>query len=306
MSWRQASRNSTLVGLCIAMLSVAVSACTTVSPATSGKVVVVAAERQWGSIISAIGGSSVAVTNVISSPAIDPHAYEPSPRDANAVAVANYVVLNGLGYDSWMTRLIAASGHGSIVANVGERLHLDLGVNPHRWYSPTDVVAMTRVIEHDLSQIRPNLAPVFHQRAITFRTVTLADYNAERSWIRSAAAGISIGASESMFSLLMDDLHLHVATPESFLFSVSEGGEPTAHDLSLINHDLKSHAISLYLENVQNVTPAVAFQVALARSLTPPIPVVQMTETPPRNQSFAEWQTTQLHALRTALTKDLP
>lgn len=305
MRWRRGGKSHTLCGLTLATVAVLGSACTTVAPSTSGAIVVVAAERQWGSIISAIGGKDVNVTNVISSPTIDPHGYEPSPRDANAVAVANYVVLNGLGYDSWMTRLIAASGHEPLVANVGERLQLGLGANPHRWYSPSDVEAMTRIIDHDLSQIRPNLASVFHQRAVAFRTVTLADYNAQRSWIRTNAAGMNIGASESMFSLLMDDLHLHVATPQRFLFSVSEGGEPTAHDLSLINRDLRRHAISLYLENVQNVTPAVAFQVALARSLTPPIPVVQMTETPPRNQSFAEWQAGQLHALRNALTKEL-
>jgi zinc/manganese transport system substrate-binding protein len=90
------------------------------------------------------------------------------------------------------------------------------------------------------------------------------------------------------------------------LLSVSEGGEPTARDLSAINASITSGAISLYLENTQNITPAVAAQVDLARSMTPPIPIVEMTETPPRSQTFAEWQTAQLTELVAALKKVRP
>jgi len=280
--------------------------CTTVAPRTTGKIEVVAAERQWGSIVQAIGGNAVEVTNVISSPTIDPHAYEPSPRDANAIARANYVVENGLGYDSWTRRLVAASGNSALVLDIGEHLHLSLGANPHRWYSPTDVVTITKAIDHDLSELRPALTEEFHRRAVRFRQVSLARFNAERAWIRANASGISVGASESMFSLLVDDLHLHLATPERFLLSVSEGGEPTARDLSAINASITSRAISLYLENTQNITPAVAAQVDLARSMTPPIPIVEMTETPPRSQTFAEWQTAQLTELVTAVKKERP
>jgi len=296
---------SRVVGLMMAAALLA-AGCTTVAPHSTGKIEVVAAERQWGSIVQAIGGSAVEVTNVISSPTIDPHAYEPSPRDANAIAQANYVVENGLGYDSWLTRLVAAAGSGALVMNVGDRLHLSLGANPHWWYSPTNVVAITREIEQDLSQLRPALADEFHRRAVHFRTISLARFNAERLWIQAHGAGISVGASESMFSLLLSDLHLHLATPERFLLSVSEGGEPTAHDLSVINASIKTRAISLYLENTQNVTPAVARQVALAQVATPLIPIVKMTETPPERQTFAEWQTTQLTELTAALKKELP
>ena len=291
-----------LVCLCGLMLT----GCTTVHPSSSGPVSVVAAERQWGSIVAAIGGSEVRVVNLISSPTIDPHAFESSPADANAIAVANYVVENGLGYDPWISRLVAASGQHPLVANVGQRLGRSIGENPHRWYDPRDVEKMIGEIANDLSQLRPALTAQFHQNALRYRTITLASYHSKISWIRRHMAGTAVGASESMFSPLVAALGLNLVTPERFLVAVSQGGEPTAGDLSTITAQLATHGIVLYCENIQNITPAVAAQVRAANSAVPPIAVVTMTETPPTEQSFATWQTEQLGRLEAALIRSKP
>jgi len=280
--------------------------CTTVHPATGGPVSVVAAERQWGSIVSVIGGSEVRVVNLISNPTIDPHSFEPSPRDANAIAVANYVVENGLGYDPWISRLVGASGQHPLVMNVGDRLGLSVGQNPHRWYDPGDVDQIIGEIASDLSQLRPALASQFHRNAVRYKTVTLASYHSKISWISTHMAGTAVGASESMVSPLFAALDLNLATPERFLVAVSQGGEPTAGDLSTITTQIATHAIVLYCENIQNITPAVAAQVRAANAAVPPVPVVTMTETPTEHQSFATWQTEQLGRLEAALVRSKP
>src|SRR3954467_2386525 len=111
---------------------------------------VVAAENFWGSIASQLGGSRVRVTSVITSPSTDPHDYEPTAADARTVAGARMVIVNGIGYDPWAQKLIAANPvSGRVVLNVGDLVGIKPGNNPHRWYSPTDVQLMINGIVQD-------------------------------------------------------------------------------------------------------------------------------------------------------------
>src|SRR4029077_10795194 len=82
---------------------------------------VVAAENFWGSIAAQLGGDRVHVTSVITNPATDPHAYEPTAVDARTLAGAQLAIVNGIGYDPWADKLLAANPvHGRIVLNVGD------------------------------------------------------------------------------------------------------------------------------------------------------------------------------------------
>ena len=76
---------------------------------SSGKLEVVAAEDFWGSIAEQLGGARVEVTNIITNPAADPHDYEPSAEDARTMAGAQFAIVNGIGYDSWASKLLAAN-----------------------------------------------------------------------------------------------------------------------------------------------------------------------------------------------------
>ena len=67
---------------------------------------VVAAEDFWGSIAKQVGGSYVSVTSIITDPNADPHSYEPTAQDARTVAEAQYVIVNGAGYDQWAENLL--------------------------------------------------------------------------------------------------------------------------------------------------------------------------------------------------------
>src|SRR5205823_3091812 len=92
-----------------------------------GSIQVVAAENFWGSIAAQLGGKRVEVTSVITSPATDPHDYEPSAVDARTMAGAKLVLVNGVGYDTWARRLVDANPvHDRIVLTVGDLV----GVKP--------------------------------------------------------------------------------------------------------------------------------------------------------------------------------
>ena len=125
-------------------------------PAGSSRVIqVAAAENFWGSIAAQLGGRHVHVVSIITNPNTDPHSYEPTAVDARIIAGARLVIENGIGYDPWAARLLAADQGQQTVLNVGDALGVPDGGNPHRWYSPADVRAVIRLLAADYSQARP-------------------------------------------------------------------------------------------------------------------------------------------------------
>ena len=76
--------------------------------ASSDKVDVVASTNVWGSVAQAIGGDKVNVHSIIDSPDQDPHDYEATAQDKLKISRADLVVLNGGGYDPFMSE--AAEG----------------------------------------------------------------------------------------------------------------------------------------------------------------------------------------------------
>jgi zinc/manganese transport system substrate-binding protein len=264
---------------------------------------VVVAENMWGSLAAQLVGREGDVTIIVSSPNADPHDYEPTAADARSLAGANLVLVNGIGYDPWASKLIAANPvDGRVVLDVGKLLGLSSGANPHRWYSPQDVQRVIRATAGDYKRIEPGAAAYFDERETKLETSGLARYRRLIATIRKRYRGVPVGASESIVQPLAQALGLKLVTPPSFLRAISEGTEPTAGNRTTIDRQLARKQIAVWIVNTQNSTPDVARITAAARKRG--IPVVSVTETPvPASASFQSWQTRQLRALAVALAK---
>lgn len=267
------------------------------------KIAVVAAENVWGSIAAQLGGERVSVKSIIAGPDADPHDYEPTAADARALASAQYVVENGVGYDPWVAKLIAANpAPGRLVLNVGGLVGVKEGGNPHRWYSPDDVHRVIEQISADYKRIDPGDSAYFDQQKQDYETHGLARYNQLIADIKSKYSGTSIGASESVVTPLAEGLGLRMATPESFLNAISEGTDPTAADKITADKQIEMRQIKIFLFNSQNSTPDVAALVTAAKKQG--IPVVMVTETlVPATAGFQDWQADQLEGIQQALSK---
>src|SRR5438874_5541547 len=137
----------------------------------NGVLQVVAAENFWGSIASQLGGSKVHLTSVITSPATDPHDYEPTAADARTIAGAQMVIENGIGYDPWAQKLVAANPvSGRVVLDVGDLVGIKPGGNPHRWYSPADVQRVITAIVHDYTRLDSRDSGYFKQQETMLET----------------------------------------------------------------------------------------------------------------------------------------
>lgn len=269
--------------------------------ASGAPIEVAASTNVWASILSQLGGSHVRASAIISNPQTDPHAYEPTPADGRTIARSRVFVQNGVGYDPWAARSLAASPEEDrAVIDVGKLVGVPEGGNPHRWYSPADVTRVIAAISAALKRADPAHADYFDSRRQTFETVDLAQYHRLISDIKSRYAGTAVGASESIFEPLAEALDLKLATPAGFLHAISEGAEPSAADKAASEAQLSRRAVKAYVYNSQNATPDVAAQLASARKAG--VPVVAVTETlNPPEASFQQWQVSQLSALQAAL-----
>jgi zinc/manganese transport system substrate-binding protein len=299
------ARPTTLL-LATALLAAGVAACCggasgPAAPGPGGKLEVVAVENFWGSLAAQVGGDRVHVTSIIANPSTDPHDYEPTAADGRTLASANVVIVNGIGYDPWADKLLAANPvSGRIEVRVGDVVGLRPGDNPHRWYSPADVERVIRRITSDYERAAPGDAAYFAAQARRLEATGLRRYHALIAAIRSKYAGTPVGASESIFAPLAADLGLKLITPPGFLKATSEGSDPTASDTSTAHDQITGRKVKVWVYNSQNATPDIKRLNEQARANRIPVATVTETLTPP-GASFQQWQVGELERLQAAL-----
>jgi len=69
-------------------------------------------------------------------PNSDAHVFEPGPADGRRLARADLVIVNGLGFEGWIDRLVKVSGYGGpvVVASAGVKPHgFGRYPDPHAW-----------------------------------------------------------------------------------------------------------------------------------------------------------------------------
>ena len=263
---------------------------------------VVAGENFWGSIAAQLGGSHVSVTSIVTNPNTDPHSYESSATDARAFATADYVILNGAGYDDWGQKLLSANPSSSRkVVTVADLLNKKAGDNPHFWYNPAWVDQVADKITSDYRALDPADAGYFTQQRTALRTA-LKPYHDAIAKIRSTSIGVAVGSTESIFVYMAQALGLNLTSPPEFMQAISEGTDPPAQTVAQFQDQISHRQIKVLVYNSQTSTSITDNLKQLATQNG--IPVVGISETiEPTTASFQDWQTKQLNSLQAALSR---
>ncbi len=253
----------------------------------------------YADIISQIGGRYVSVVGIISNPATDPHSYESSTRDAAAIATADLVVQNGLGYDSFMAKLEAASPRQArAVIDVGAALGYKEGDNPHLWYSPTAMPRVAALIAAELARRDPAHRPAYAANLRAFNRA-LAPWISGLARLRARFRGAPVAVTEPVLGYTLQAAGLDVRTPSSFQLAVQEGTDPAPQDVQAQQSLLTQHKVRALIYNQQAVEPLTVKLLDLAR--THHIPIVGVYETMPRSKTYQSWMLAELVALDRAL-----
>ncbi|SOD74220.1 zinc/manganese transport system substrate-binding protein [Jatrophihabitans sp. GAS493] len=270
--------------------------------AGSGALRVVAAENFWGDITSQLGGTAVSVTSILSDPNTDPHEYESSAKNAAAVARAALVITNGVGYDSFMQKLMKASPSGSrhvvnvedVVKPAGEN------PNPHLWYQPGYVLRAATAIEAELAELVPAQASTFKVNLARFAAAERSQVVDVIDQIKAKYQGEAIAYTERVPGYLIEAAGLTLGVPATFAQSIEDGNDPSPGDERSFESALTDHRVKVLLYNAQVTSPATERLRALAKSNA--VPVLAVTETlPPGARNFQTWQGSQARALLEAL-----
>src|SRR3989449_2778643 len=269
----------------------------------SSKVVqVVAGENFWGSLASELGGTHVKVLSIVSDPNADPHQYESSSANAQAVANANLVIVNGAGYDDWLLRLLSASNNpAQTVLNVQKLIGQPVATNPHFWYSPYYVNDTVKAMYKDLVSIDSGNAAYYKQQYANLNA-SLGVYNARIHKIAQQFSGAPIAATEDIFVYLANATKLTLVSPPEFMQAVAEGNDPPAQSIAQFQWLLQggNSSVRVLIYNRQTLTPLTQQIKSLAAQNQ--IPTVGVTETvQPPDVPFQDWMNAQLIALQNAL-----
>jgi zinc/manganese transport system substrate-binding protein len=286
------------------MILVAVAAAGCSSSATTGPddrgVKVVAAENFWGDIASQIGGAGASVTSIITDPTSDPHQFESDARDAAAVADARLVIVNGAGYDDFVSKLLSSTSHqGRVVLTVADLLHVGNNANPHLWYDLPRIPDVARAVESALAEAEPNDRSLFEANLATFlASLTPLDRIVET--IKTKYPNAPVAYTERVPGYLLAAAGLKIATPPGFAQAIEDGNEPSAGDTQSMDDLISNHRVRVLLYNAQATSAVTKHVQDLARAAG--VPVVAVTETMPKNEpTYQSWQQHQLEALLRAL-----
>jgi zinc/manganese transport system substrate-binding protein len=295
-----------LVGA-LAALALAVAGCssggsTADSPSSTAVINAVGAENEYANVLGQIGGRYVHVTSILDNPNTDPHTFEASVQVAQEVSSADLIVQNGVGYDSWITRIESAAPNAKRKVIVAQNL---LGLpdstpNPHLWYDPTTMPAVARAMAADLSALQPAHKAYFQANLAGFNTSLTPWLNAIAQF-KAAHPGITAATTEPVADYLLTAMGIKNLTPFTFQADIMNGTEPAPQDIALENGFFTKHTVKVFAYNQQVVS-------ALTRSIRENaikagVPIVGVYETMPTpGYDYQTWMLAEVNAVEKAIT----
>lgn len=271
-------------------------------PSFARSVQIIAAENFYGAVAKAIGGDNVEVKSILSRPDQDPHLFEVTPRTVQGLNQADLIVYNGLGYDTWMKRLLEARDHrrSTTVVCMGTLLGKKEGDNPHIWYDVNTMSVYATVLKDFLSKQDPA-----HQASYqaNYRVFMQGQQQLEEKiqQLKKRLSGVNVIATEPVFGEMAKALGL-IMHGQDFQISVMNGIDPTPRQVADFRTQLSQGQIAILFYNTQVSSPLVSQLLTLAKQHS--IQIIGVTETQPQNQTYQTWMRSILEQLLNFSEKD--
>lgn len=213
-----------------------------------------------------VGGEHVTVTAIVG-PDGDAHVYEPTPADAKAVTSADLVVVNGLGFEGWLERLIKAAGYQGLVAVASEGVapltldddehgeehasvgHHDHGmVDPHAWQSLANGRRYVTNIAEALKAVDPVHAAAYDANAAAFlEEIEALDREMHAAFAALPPERRRIVTSHDAFGYFAAAYGLEVIAPQG----VSTESEASAADVARLIRQIREAGIpAVFVETI--------------------------------------------------------
>jgi len=260
---------------CLAALSLILACCTQAAVAAPVRVVVSFSILE--DIVRRIGGGEVAVTSLIG-PDSDAHVFEPNPDQARLLAKAQLFVVNGLGFEGWLTRLTRSAQFGGVVVIATDRVapitmtepgETSPVPDPHAWQDPRNGIVYAENIAGALAAVDPSHAEAYRQRFQKYK----AELEALDRRVRVELGEIPADKRRVITS---HDAFAYYGKAYGITFLAAEGlstdSEPSAKSLAELIRQIRREGIkALFVENISD--PRLVEQLARDTGATPRPPL---------------------------------
>jgi zinc/manganese transport system substrate-binding protein len=181
------------------------------------------------------------------------HVYTPAPADARKVADARLLVINGLGLEGWLPRLVQSSGGKAIIVTASTNItprKLGADADPHAWQSVANARVYVANIRDAFAAAEPAGAEAYRANAEAY----LAKLDALDREVREAVAQIPIThrkviSTHNAFGYFAAAYGIEFLAP----LGVSTESEPSARDIAGIITQIRTAKIpAVFLENISD------------------------------------------------------
>jgi len=243
--------------LLIALAVVFLSACSGLnSPTQAGGLRVLATETFLGDIAQNVAGSRIRIETLLPVTA-DPHEFQPTPQDAIKIAESRVLIVNGLGYETWLTKTLENSGGLVVVASNGLNPNPDPSGDhpdgdPHMWMNPLNVVHYVENIRDGFTQADPAGKDIYSTNAEAY----IAQLKDLDEWVKNQVAQLP---PEKRLLVTNHDALGYFSMAYGFkvvgavIPSVTDEASPSAQQLAgLIDTIKSSRAPAIFLDIGEN------------------------------------------------------
>jgi zinc/manganese transport system substrate-binding protein len=209
-----------------------------------------------GDMVARIGGDRVEVTTIVG-PNADTHVYEPSPQDVKSLSASNVFVVNGLGFEGWMDRLVEATGYTGpvVVASAGVKTHSmdedgESVTDPHAWQSLSNGLIYVANIAAGLCAADAAGCAVYEANAAAYSDeIRALDAEVKAKIAEVPEAKRKVITTHDAFGYFGEAYGVAFLAPEG----VSTDSEASAGDVArLIDQVVESGVSALFIENMSD------------------------------------------------------
>jgi zinc/manganese transport system substrate-binding protein len=213
---------------------------------------VVASFSILGDFVKNVGGERVNVSTLVG-PDGDVHVYTPAPSDARKIADAKLVIINGLGLEGWLPRLVQSAGSKAVIVTATDgiaALKVGSDADPHAWQSVADAKLYVTNIRDALVGADPAGAGIYRANTESY----LAELDALDREVREAIAQIpparrKVISTHKAFGYFAAAYGVEFIAP----LGVSTESEPSARDIAAVITQIRTSGIpAVFLENISD------------------------------------------------------
>lgn len=207
-------------------------------------------------LVENVGGEAVTVTSLVG-PNSDAHVFEPTPESAQLISEADLILMNGLGFEGWMPRLVESTKTKAKIVMVSQNIKprafmqgVEFPPDPHAWNDVQNVMIYIDNIEKALLELIPQSADLIRRNAAHYRQ-QLKDLEV---WIYKELESIPLQqriviTAHDAFGYFSEAYHIKFLAPQG----LSTESEPSAQEVVNLIKEIKKHEIKVvFIENITN------------------------------------------------------